>query len=201
MTELVVPHILTILASTRQERFGETVARWLFPRVERRDDLTTEMVDLRDWRLPYYDWPASASRLTLTDYPTDIQPWVRRVGEADGFLIVTPEYNHGYPAVLKSALDAVYNEWNRKPIAFVSYGGAAGGSRAVEQLRQVAVELQMAPIRSGITFPYARRAFNAEGVPTDEGFYNQAASRMLDDLVWWAKALKQARSIRFDSAD
>jgi len=190
---VAVPHILTILASTRQERFGDTVAHWIFPLMERRDDLTTELVDLRDWRLPYYDWPTSASHLTLADYPADIQPWVRCVGAADGFLIITPEYNHGYPAVLKSALDAAYDEWNRKPVAFVSYGGDAGGSRAVGQLRQVAVELQLAPIRGAVTFPFARRAFNADGVPTDADFYHAAAVRMLDDLVWWAQALKQAR--------
>jgi NAD(P)H-dependent FMN reductase len=190
----LVPHILVILASTRQERFGETVMRWLFPLVEQRDDLTAELADLREWRLPYYDWPKAAARLTLADYPADIQRWVQHVGAADAFLIVTPEYNHGYPAVLKSALDAVYDEWNRKPVAFVSYGGAAGGSRAVEQLRQVAIELKMAPIRNAVTFPFARRVFNEAGAPMQERAYTESVAQMLDDLVWWAKALKQARA-------
>ncbi|HWE62225.1 MAG TPA: NAD(P)H-dependent oxidoreductase [Chloroflexota bacterium] len=191
-----VPHILTILASTRQGRFGDTVARWLFPLVERRDDLTAELVDLRAWLLPYYDRPIAAAASTPADYEADVQPWAQLVGKADGFLVITPEYNHGYPAALKSALDAVYAEWNRKPIAFASYGGWSGGTRAVEQLRQVAIELQMAPVRNTVALPFAKRTFDAEGNPPNPDFYHAAVTSMLDDLAWWAAALKHARLTR-----
>lgn len=185
------PHILVILASTRQDRFGKTVADWLYPIVTQRADLTAALVDLRDWQFPYYSHPSPASVRPPEEEP---QAWAYLIGSADGFLIVTPEYNHGYPAVLKSALDAVYRPWNRKPVAFVSYGGWAGGARAVEQLRAVAVELQMAPTRNAIVFQFANRVFDAEGKPRDESFYRAAAGRVLDDLAWWARALKAARA-------
>lgn len=187
------PHILILLASTRQGRFGETVARWLMPLAEARTDMTIEVVDLRAWQLPYYDVPKPASMLGPSDYDALTQRWAALVGGADGFIIVVPEYNHGYPAVLKSALDAIYVEWNRKPVAFVSYGGWSGGTRAVEQLRQVAVELQMAPIRGSVVLQFAGRAFDAEGQLQNAEFYAGAATRMFDDLVWWARALKAAR--------
>lgn len=185
------PHILVILASTRQGRFGKTVVDWLYPIVAQRPDLTAGLVDLRDWKMPYYDSPSSASARPPEEEP---QAWARLIGSADGFLIVTPEYNHGYPAVLKSALDAVYHPWNRKPVAFVSYGGWSGGARAVEQLREVVIELQMAPTRNTIAFQFVNRVFDETGKPNTEGFYRAAANRVLDDLVWWARALKAARS-------
>jgi NAD(P)H-dependent FMN reductase len=188
-----LPHILTVLGSTRQGRFGPTVARWLLPLMEGRTDLTAELADLRDWILPYYDRTATAAMSTFADYEPEVQPWARLVGKADGFVIITPEYNHGYPAVLKSALDAVYLEWVRKPVAFVSYGGWSGGTRAVEQLRQVAIELQMAPVRGSVVLQFAPRAFDKEGNLQNADFYNAAAVRMLDDLAWWATALKSAR--------
>jgi NAD(P)H-dependent FMN reductase len=95
--------------------------------------------------------------------------------------------------VLKSALDAVYKEWNRKPVAFASYGGWSGGTRAVQQLRLVAVELQMVPVRGSLVLQFAPRLFDEEGNLKDPNFYNAAATRMLDDLAWWALALTSAR--------
>jgi len=186
-----LPHLLVLLASTREARFGETVARWLMPIVESREDLSAELVDLRDWQLPYYDRPKPPA---AGEYEEDVVPWARLIGRADGFVIVTPEYNYGYPAVLKSALDAVYAEWNRKPVAYVSYGGWGAGVRAVEQLRNVAVELQMVSTRAGVNFQFARRLFDEAGGLLDPDFYGGAATRMLDELVWWAVALKTARS-------
>ena len=122
----------------------------------------------------------------------EAETWSENVARADGYVIVTPEYNHGYPAVLKNALDHLYTEWTRKPVAFVGYGGLAGGVRSIEQLRQVVVELQMAPIRYDVVIPRARRVF-ADGAPADE-VYASLANRMLDQLAWWARALKQARA-------
>jgi NAD(P)H-dependent FMN reductase len=191
MVSAARPRILVILGSTRQGRFGETVARWLFPIVESREDLTAELVDLRDWKLPYYDRPNVAAASEYDD--EQCRAWAEVVGRADGFLVITPEYNFGYPAVLKSALDAIYKEWNRKPVAFASYGGWSGGTRAVEQLRSVAVELQMVPVRGSLVLQFAPRLFDEDGTPKNPDLYNAAATRMLDDLAWWAMALKTAR--------
>jgi NAD(P)H-dependent FMN reductase len=119
------------------------------------------------------------------------------VAEADGYIIVSPEYNHGYPAVLKNAFDAIYPEWNNKPVGFVSYGNA-GGARAVEQLRLVAVELQMAPIKAAIHIPghiFMAIVRPKEGDPPHPlAALKDQANAFLDQLVWWAQALKAARA-------
>jgi NAD(P)H-dependent FMN reductase len=186
------PHILLILGSTREGRFSEVIGRWLLPILEAREDMTVELVDLRDWKLPYYDRGSVAA---ASDYENDelCLRWADMVARGDGYVIISPEYNYGYPAVLKSALDAVYKEWNRKPVAFVGYGGWSGGSRGVQQLRLVAVELQMVPVRGTMVLQFALRLFDESGQPKDADFYGAAATRMIDDLAWWAKALKAAR--------
>jgi NAD(P)H-dependent FMN reductase len=184
------PHILVIVGSTRDGRFGDTVGRWFMRRADVRADLTFELVDLRDWIFEYYDRPLPA---TVSEYDERAQRWAEIIGPADGFVIVTPEYNHGYPAVLKSALDAVYREWNRKPIAFVSYGGWSAGTRAMQQLRQVAIELQMAPIRASVSIQFAQRVFGPDGNPQNPELFDKAAAILLDDLSWWAHALRHAR--------
>ncbi len=185
-----VPHILVIIGSTREGRFGDRVAKWFMSRTEERTDMTFSLVDLRDWVFPYYDRPLPA---TVSEYDEQAQRWADVVGPADGFVIITQEYNHGYTAVLKSALDAVYREWIRKPIAFVSYGGWSGGVRAVEQLRQVAIELQMAPIRAMVVMQFGPRLFDAEGSLHNPEMFNNAANLLFDDLSWWAHALRAAR--------
>jgi NAD(P)H-dependent FMN reductase len=190
MAEQQPPRIVVILGSTRQNRFGETVARWFMSRTEERSDLTFQFVDLSDWRLPYYDRPLPATR---GEYDETALRWAEIVGPADGFIVITPEYSHGYPAVLKSALDAVYQEWVRKPIGFVGYGGWSGGTRSVEQLRSVAIELQMAPIRASVVLQFAPRLFDAEGNLQNPDMLNTAATMLFDDLAWWAKALREAR--------
>jgi NAD(P)H-dependent FMN reductase len=183
---MMKPRILVILGSTREGRIGEKVARWLLRKLDARTEADFELVDLRDHSLPIYEGP-SGDRPSLA-----VQRWKEKVAAGDGYIVVTPEYNHGYPAGLKSALDHAYAEWNRKPVAFVSYGGHAAGYRSVEQLRLVAVELQMVPIREqvGIQAPWA--AFDADGELTRSG-PEEAVGRMVDDLLWWARALRQAR--------
>ncbi len=110
----------------------------------------------------------------------------------DGFIIVSPEYNHAYPAVLKNAMDWIYPEWNNKPVGFVSYG-SVGGARGVEQLRLVAVELQMSPIRQGVFIPGAYPFGAKEWKPEADESLTRDAGKMFDQLLWWAKALKNAR--------
>jgi NAD(P)H-dependent FMN reductase len=160
-------------------------------RTEERTDLTFQFVDLRDWPFPYYDRLALPSR---GDYDEMSQRWAEIIGPADGFVIITPEYNHGYPALLKSALDAVYREWVRKPVGFVSYGGWSAGTRSVEQLRTVAIELQMAPIRASVSMQFTQRLFDAAGNLQNPDMLNSAATGMFDDLAWWAHALREARA-------
>lgn len=191
-----VPRILVIVASTRPVRTADRVMHWLRPQLQARTDLTTSVADLRDLPLPYYTSERPASLLTRADYPDELLPWADQVDAADGFLIVTPEYNRGYPAALKSALDSLYPEWVRKPVAFAGYGGWSGGTRAVEQLRLVAVELQMAPVRATVVLQFAQRLIDENGVIAGElaPLYEGSVTRMLDDLVWWSVALNAARA-------
>ena len=183
------PRILVILGSTRQGRQGERVSRWLMRQLERWPAAEFELVDLRDHPLPFFDNPAPPAS---GQYGPEAQRWAEKVSSGDGYIVVTPEYNHGYPAVLKNALDHVYREWNRKPVALVSYGGPAAGYRAAEQLRAVAVELQMVPIREQLGIPLVWMAFDADGDLRQPGV-DRPLTGMVDDLLWWTGALKAAR--------
>src|SRR5262249_24831 len=154
------------------------------------------LLDLRDYPLPFFDQPVSPARFQGT-YPNPVATdWARKVDEADGYVVVGPEYNHGYTAVLKNAFDWAFHEWNNKPIAFVSYGGV-GGARAVEQMRLVAIELEMTPIRfAGHLPPEGYRAGMNEQVPVDPNLFHisqPAADRMIEHLVGWGGGLKTAR--------
>jgi NAD(P)H-dependent FMN reductase len=178
--------ILTILGSTREGRFGETVAAWFNEIAGAREDFENVPIDLRDIRLPFLSEPG----VRPEEY--DIERWRELVAGADGFVFLTPEYNHSIPAVLKNAIDHLNKEWNNKPMAIVSYGAGAGGSRAAEHLRQIAIEMQMAPIREGIHIVMARLNFDENGQPKDDAM-NGRVDTMLTQLIWWAKALHAAR--------
>ncbi|HEY0964448.1 MAG TPA: NAD(P)H-dependent oxidoreductase, partial [Candidatus Paceibacterota bacterium] len=143
-------NIKIIVGSTRPNRFSEKVLPWIVEELTKRAGISAEVLDLRDWQLPYFDMPMSPAYVQNGEYPSEqVRAWAEKIGEADGYIVIAPEYNHGYSAVLKNALDVVYGEWNRKAIGFVSYG-SVGGGRVVEQLRQVAVELQMASTRTAV---------------------------------------------------
>lgn len=142
-----------IISSTREGRFGDQPARWFREHLARREGVTAKLLDLRDFPMPFFDQmmpPASPGRPAYTHEV--VGRWTAEIEGSDAFVIVAAEYNFGPPAVLKNALDWVYPEWNRKPIGFVSYG-SAGGTRSVQQLRDAAVELQMAPIHSAVHLP------------------------------------------------
>jgi NAD(P)H-dependent FMN reductase len=183
-----------ILGSTRTGRFADRPAKWLLELAQKQEgeDATFELVDLRDYPLPFFDEPKSPFR-EPSKRPEAVR-WAAKVGELDAFVFVNGEYNHSIPAALKNALDYVYAEWNRKPAGFVSYGNA-GGARGVEQLRLMLVELQVAPLRSAVHI--SRPEFidlllhgkQLEDFP----HLAQTAEAMLADLVWWAKALKSPR--------
>ena len=141
-----------IIGSTRQNRFSEKIAPYIFGQLKKEEGVEAELVDLRDWPLPFFDEPMSPN-MAKGNYVNPLgRKWADKIKEADGYIIVTPEYNHGYPAVLKNALDWVFYEWAHKPVGFVSYGSVSG-ARSVEQLRQVVIELQMHPIRNAIHLP------------------------------------------------
>lgn len=158
--------------------------------------MEVELVDLREHPLPIFDQPAPPVR-TLRDYPNEeIAGWGRTIDRADGYVVITPEYNHGYPASLKNALDYVFPELNRKPIAFVGYGNV-GGARAIEQLRLVAVEFEMAPLRHAIHILPEQMIAAMKADPFTLDLFaslDERLDRAAADLAWWASALAAARA-------
>lgn len=188
--------IKIIVGSTREGRFSEKPALWIFEMLSKREDVRVEILDLRNFHMPFFEEAVPPS-MKETPYTHDaVAAWTERISEGEAFIIVTPEYNHGYPAVLKNALDYVYQEWNKKPVGFISYGATAG-VRAVEQLRQVAIELQMASMRGAVHIPFENyvRAINDPTTPAQLLFTNldKKAEAMLVELLWWGNALKRAR--------
>lgn len=182
------PHVQIIVGSIRDGRVGEPIARWFAAHAARRDDITTELVDLREWSLPFLMQEMPPMR----GYREEItKRWAAKVAAADGYVLVTPEYNHGYPASLKNALDHVYGEWTRKPVSYVSYGGPGGGLRAVEQLRLVAVEFQQVPLRRQVAVHRFWEHLGPDGFAGAP--FEADATAALDELSWWANALKAAR--------
>ncbi|HEX8994240.1 MAG TPA: NAD(P)H-dependent oxidoreductase [Candidatus Paceibacterota bacterium] len=184
-----------IMGSARPGRFSEHVAPWLAGILGQRTDVAIETIDLRDYPMPFYDQPISPSKVNDGAYANDVvRAFAGKIREADAFVVIAPEYNHGYPAVLKNALDSVYAEWNNKAVAFVAYGNA-GGARSVEQLRGVSVELQMAPIRSAVHIPMPWLLLEENGSLKTGALdaYEQVAQKTIDQLVWWGEALKNAR--------
>ena len=180
-----------ILGSTREGRAGVKVFEWAKKIIKDDKEFETEFIDLKDWPIPFYNFAGSPAYGPLNS--DIVKKFTAKIAEADAFIFVTPEYNRGYPAVLKNAIDHVYNEWNNKPVAFISYGGASGGFRAVEQLRLVAVELQMAPIRQQVGIPFIWEAFDDKGLLKGNEMHSKALESMLKQLAWWANALKVAR--------
>jgi len=182
--------IKVIVGSTRANRFSEKPAHWIFELAKARADLDVELLDLRDYPLPFFEeaMPPGMAKDGYTN-PAVVK-WRDKIRDADGFIICTPEYNHGYPAVLKNALDYVYFAWSRKAVAFVSWGGT-GGVRCVEQLRAVAIELDMAPTRFAVHIPNPWFIKDLSEINTDAN--QQSAKALLDHLTWWTGALKAAR--------
>jgi NAD(P)H-dependent FMN reductase len=182
--------IKIIVGSTRPNRFSEKPAQWILDIAKKREDLDVELLDLRDYPLPFFEEPLPPG-LARDNYTNPVVvKWKQKVTEADGFIIVTPEYNHGYPAVLKNALDYVYFAWGRKAVAFVSWGGA-GGTRGVEQLRLVTIELDMVPTRWAVHIPNPWFIKDVSDIDTEAN--QQSAKALLDHLTWWSGALKTAR--------
>ena len=189
--------ISVIVGSTRQGRFSEKPARWIFQHLGKRDGVDARLLDLRDYPMPFFDQPAPPAAPGRPPYEVEVvKKWTAEIARADAFVFVTPEYNYGPSAVLKNAIDWVYPEWHRKAAAFVSYGSAMG-ARSVQQLRETAIELQLAPIRSSVHIPAATLWAHFKGGDVEAGLaeLEAPANAMIDDLLWWTLALKKARAL------
>lgn len=185
--------VKVIMGSTREGRNGGRVGEYIQSVAAIEADWEVEYLDLKALDLPMYADAVSPSfRESLDGLPEEVKEWSRKIEEADAFVIVTPEYNHGYPAPLKNAIDWLFKEWNRKPVAFVSYGALLAGGRAVEQLRQVVAELHMTSIRAQVLFPAVWEAFDTNGQPKDPATEERVRG-MFRELSWWGNALKVAR--------
>lgn len=183
-----------VLGSTRTGRFADRPAEWLLGLANKREGATFELVDLREYPMPFFDEPKSPMREAPKNEVA--QRWARKVNELDAFVFITAEYNRSITAVLKNALDHVYPELNRKPAAFIGYGNA-GGARAIEQLRLMLVELQVAPLRNAVHImgraEFMEMLLNGKTF-SDFPHLEQAAETLLDDLIWWAATLRAGRS-------
>ena len=182
--------IAVVVGSTRPGRRGRQVAEWVLECARRRSDAQFEILDLADFGLPLLDEPLPPS---LGRYEHEhTKAWARAVAAFDGFVFVTGEYNHSVPGALKNALDYLYAEWNNKAAGFVGYG-SAGGTRAVENLRLIAGELQIADVRAQVTLPLATE-FRDYTTFTPTPAAQEQLDTMLDQLTAWAKALKPLRN-------
>lgn len=174
--------VLLVVGSVRDGRVGHVVASWVRDRLVEHGGLDVDVVDLLDLSLP-----------ASLDGSGDTEAWRARVEAADAVVVVTPEYNHGYPGYLKTAIDTVYAEWRGKTVGFASYGGAAGGTRAVEQLRPVFAEVHAHTARDQVVLPNVWELIGEDGT-LDGTRAEEAAKAMIEQLVWWGSALRDARA-------
>ncbi len=189
------PHIALIIGSTRTERFADKPAAWLMEKAAARDDLTAELVDLRDFDLPLFDDRMSNKFVPTSD--PNARAWQEKLAGFDGFIFIVSEHNHSMPGSLKNALDHAYREWNRKPMGTLGYGGV-GAARAVEHLRCVAIELEMVPVRGGVhiagpDFFAVYPMFGNAEMASIEDHLRDAVTSLFDEIVWWARATKAFR--------
>jgi NAD(P)H-dependent FMN reductase len=184
-----MPRIAIIIGSTRDTRFADKPAEWIYTLAEKRIGWDVELVDIRDYHLPFFN--EVASNLWVPSKDENVRKWQRKIDEFDGYIFVTAEYNRSVPGSLKNALDQAYVEWNRKPAAALGYG-ATGGTRAVEHLRSIAIELQMVPVRSavhisGSEFMKVHPMRGNEPISSIEDAILPGANAMLDELEWWTR--------------
>lgn len=173
-----------IYGSDRENRFCDTVANWAINQIGKTDEFDLMTIDPAKMDL---------SRQIGKESNADLSDFRKRIKEAEAFMIVVPEYNHGYPSSLKFLIDAEYEGWRTKPVSFVSYGGISGGIRAVEQLRQVFCELHAMTVRDSVHLPNAWSQFDKDGNLTNRQVPEKMFSNTIRQLEWWANALRAAR--------
>jgi NAD(P)H-dependent FMN reductase len=191
----VKPRIAVIVGSTRPTRFADKPAQWIFKQAQARGDIEVELVDLRDFKLPFFD--EKASNMWVPSENPEAVRWQQTVARFDGFIFVVAEYNHSVTASLKNALDEAYKEWGRKPFTAIGYG-AVGAARAIEHLRMIAIELQMVSTHAAVHIGGAdfMTVFPMGGnkpIEDIEAHLLPNTKTALDELVWWAKATMAAK--------
>ncbi len=196
------PRIAVIVGSTRATRFADKPADWIFQLARKRSEWEVELLDVRDFDLPFFN--ERSSNLWTPSQDPHALAWQKKLAGFDGFIFVTAEYNRSVPASLKNALDQAYKEWVHKPAAVVAYG-STGGARAAEHLRSIAIELQMVPVRSGVHIMGADllkvHPMGENGpISAIEDHILPSAKAMLDDLDWWTRATIAARDGSADRA-
>lgn len=188
--------IKVILGTTRPARFGSQPAEWIMNLSRNHPEAKFELVDLADVKLPFFDEPKPPSQVMDGSYEHDYtRAWAKVIDEADGYIIVTAEYNYSIPAVLKNAIDFVSNEWGHKPVAFVSYGAGAGGARAVEHLRGVSGWLRMYDLREQVVIPRYWEQLDEHGKFQPSTSQNHQAEALLEAVTFWASQLKASREV------
>jgi NAD(P)H-dependent FMN reductase len=194
-TQTARPRIALIIGSTRPTRFADKPAQWMLGVAKARTDMEIELVDLRDYDLPFFN--EMASDLYMPSKDSKAEKWQAKLAEFDGYIFVVAEYNRSITASLKNALDQSYKAWNHKPMAAIGYGGV-GAARAIEHLRLICVELQMVPTRNAVHIGgsdfYKVHPIGSNAAMSEiEGSLAASAKAMLDDVVWWSKATMSAR--------
>lgn len=186
-----MPKLMIIIASTRPGRVGLPVARWIRQRAEEHGGFEIDVVDLAELDLPFMDEPSHPRLRQYTHRHT--RDWSARVDAADAFVFVMPEYNHGFNAPLKNALDYLHHEWQYKPVAFVSYGGVSAGTRAVQMIKQVVTALKMTPVTEAVSIPFVQQFVDEEGQVQANEVMEAAARTMLGELERWTATLQPMR--------
>jgi NAD(P)H-dependent FMN reductase len=185
-------NIKIISASTRPGRKGPAVASWILEEARNHSDWEVELLDLANINLPFLD---EVHHPRLRKYEKrHTKDWSAKIEEADGFIVVTPEYNHGYPAPLKNAFDYLYQEWNYKPLTFISYGGISGGLRAVQQFKSIVTALKMTPIVEAVSIPFFTEFINEKGKFEADESLEKSCHAMLTELLLLTEGLKAMRS-------
>ena len=190
------PHIALVVSSTRPTRFADVPAQWMLAKAQACDDMTVEMVDLRDFPMPFFAEMATNAWMPSQD--ASAVAWQKKVAEFDGYIFVLAEYNRSITAALKNALDQAYVEWAHKPFGAIAYG-SMGGANALGHLQNIGVELQMVPVRNnvrigGSDFFKVHPGMGGSGNLADlEAGIAPSAKALLDDIVWWAGATMAAR--------
>lgn len=181
--------IQIITGTTRPGRNSASVGKWVYEKAKERNDIEVELVELADYNLPLFNEPVSPAYAPINDEYA--KKWSSKIAEADGYIFVTAEYNHGVPGVFKNAVDFLYNEWNNKAVGFVGYG-TVGGARAIEQWRQIAAEVQMADVRTAVHLSlFTDFEGMSKFIPAPA--HAKTLNTTLDQLSAWASALKTVR--------
>lgn len=180
-----------ITSTTRLERKGIAVANWIYSLSKQENKFDTELLDLATINLPMMDEP---NHPRLGNYQHQhTKDWSAKISSADAFIIILGEYNYGFPAPIKNAIDFLFKEWMYKPVGIVSYGGISGGTRSTQMLKQVLTTLQMMPINQGVTIPFFAKQINTEGKFVADEAQTKAAIAMIAELQRWATSMKELR--------